>query len=84
MARPDGASQFFSGHVALTTIGGMIAGNILGKTIFHTNAGGAIGAVGGFLVGYNKKANITMKQGENFQLTLTRPLMVRRQAHRPY
>ncbi len=72
------------GHVALTTIGGMIAGNILGKTIFHTNAGGAIGAAGGFLVGYNKKANITMKQGQNFQLTLTRPLMVRRQASRPY
>ncbi len=72
------------GHVALTTIGGMIAGNILGKTIFHTNAGGAVGAATGFLVGYNKKANVTMKQGQNFQLTLTRPLMVRRQASRPY
>jgi hypothetical protein len=72
------------GHVALTTIGGMIAGNILGKTIFHTNAGGAVGAATGFLVGYNKKANITMKQGQNFQLTLTRPLMVRRQASHPY
>jgi hypothetical protein len=72
------------GHVALTTIGGMIAGNILGKTIFHTNAGGAIGAATGFLVGYNKKANIVLKQGTNVQLTLTRPLMVRRQASRPY
>lgn len=72
------------GHVALTTIGGMIAGNILGKTIFHTNAGGAVGAATGFLVGYNKKANITMKEGQNFQLTLTRPLMVRRQASHPY
>lgn len=72
------------GHVALTTIGGMIVGNILGKTIFHTNAGGALGAAGGFLVGYNKKSNITMKQGQNFQLTLTRPLLVRRQASHPY
>lgn len=72
------------GHVALTTIGGMIAGNILGKTIFHTNAGGAIGAATGFLVGYNKKANIVLKQGSNFQLTLTRPLLVRRQASHPY
>jgi len=71
------------GHVALTTIGGMIAGNIIGKTIFHTNAGGAIGAAGGFLTGYNKKSNISMKQGQNFQLTLTRPLIVRRQASRP-
>ncbi len=72
------------GHVALTTIGGMIAGNILGKTIFHTNAGGALGAATGFLVGYNKKSNIVMKEGTSFQLTLTRPLMVRRQAGRPY
>jgi hypothetical protein len=72
------------GHVALTTLGGMIAGNIIGKTIFHTNIGGAVGAVGGFLTGYNKKSNITMKQGQAFQLTLTRPLMVRRQASRPY
>jgi hypothetical protein len=72
------------GHVALSTLGGMIAGNIVGKTIFHTGIGGAVGAVGGFLVGYNKKSNISMKQGTSFQLTLTRPLMVRRQAGRPY
>jgi hypothetical protein len=72
------------GHVALTTIGGMLAGNIIGKTIFHSGLGGAVGAVGGFLVGYNKKSNIVMKQGQGLQLTLTRPLMVRRQAGRPY
>lgn len=73
-----------AGHVALTTIGGMLAGNIIGKTIFHTSAGGALGAAGGFLVGYNKKSNISMKQGQSFQLTLTRPLLVRRQASHPY
>lgn len=72
------------GHVALTTIGGMILGNIVGKTIFHTNAGGAIGAAGGFLVGYNKKSNVTLPAGANVTLTLTRPLLVRRQAGRPY
>ncbi len=72
------------GHVALTTIGGMLLGNAIGKTIFHTNIGGAAGAAGGFLIGYNKKSNITMKQGSTFQLTLTRPLMVRRQAGHPY
>ncbi|HLI95722.1 MAG TPA: hypothetical protein VKT72_06500 [Candidatus Baltobacteraceae bacterium] len=72
------------GHVALTTIGGMILGNIVGKTIFHTNAGGAIGAAGGFLTGYNKKSNIVLKQGTTVGLTLTRPLMVRRQAGNPY
>lgn len=69
-----------AGHVALTTIGGMIAGNILGKTIFHTGAGGAIGAIGGFLVGYNKKSNIQVSSGQQAELTLTRPLVVRRQA----
>lgn len=72
------------GHVALTTIGGMILGNIVGKTIFHTNAGGAIGAAGGFLVGYNKKSNVTLPAGANVTLTLTRPLLVRRQAGHPY
>ena len=78
------AQQRNAGHVALTTIGGMIAGNILGKTIFHTNAGGAIGAAGGFLTGYNKKSNIQVSQGDQVQLTLTRPLLVRRQASHPY
>lgn len=72
------------GHVALTTLGGLIAGNIIGKTIFHTNAGGLLGAAGGFLVGYNKKSNIVLKSGSNVTLTLTRPLLVRRQAGRPY
>ncbi len=67
------------GHVALTTIGGMIAGNIIGKTIFHTGIGGLAGAVGGFLVGYNKKSNVTLPYGSQVTLTLTRPLIVRRQ-----
>ena len=72
------------GHVALTTIGGMIAGNIIGKTIFHSSAGGLLGAAGGFLVGYNKKSNVQVNPGDQVQLTLTRPLLVRRQASRPY
>lgn len=72
------------GHVALTTIGGMVLGNIIGKTIFHTNAGGAIGAASGFLVGYNKKSNVTLPTNAQLTLTLTRPLLVRRQAGQPY
>jgi len=72
------------GHVALTTVGGMVAGNIIGKTIFHTGIGGIVGAVGGFLVGYNKKSNVTMPYGATIQLTLTRPLLVRRQPGHPY
>ena len=72
------------GHVALTTIGGMFAGNIIGKTIFHTGIGGLLGALGGFMVGYNKKSNITLPYGTTLQCTLTRPLIVRRQPGHGY
>ena len=73
------------GHTVLTTIGGLIAGNVLAKVIFHaaTGIGGLIGAAGGFLIGQNKKANLTLNPGANIQLTLTRPLLVRRQAAKP-
>jgi hypothetical protein len=74
-----------AGHTVLTTLGGLIAGNIIGKTIFHaaTGIGGLIGAAGGFLIGQNKKSNLTLSPGANIQLTLTRPLLVRRQATQP-
>lgn len=68
------------GHVALSTIGGMIAGNIIGKTIFHTSGGGAVGAVGGFLTGYNKKSNFTLPAGSNLQITLNQNVTIRRQS----
>lgn len=73
------------GHVALTTIGGLIAGNVIAKTIFHaaTGIGGLIGAAGGFLIGQNKKSNFTVSPGASITATLTRPLLVRRQATRP-
>ena len=77
--------QKSAGHTVLTTIGGLIAGNIIGKTIFHaaTGIGGLIGAASGFLIGQNKKSNMTLSPGANIQLTLTRPLLVRRQATQP-
>ncbi|HEV7180719.1 MAG TPA: hypothetical protein VGN11_12675, partial [Candidatus Baltobacteraceae bacterium] len=43
--------QASGGHVALTTLGGMLLGNVLGKTIFHTGGGGIVGAAGGLLYG---------------------------------
>ncbi len=67
------------GHVALTTLGGMFIGNILGKTIFHTNAGGAVGAAGGLLYGINKKSNFDMPAGSNVQVTLNNTVTIRRQ-----
>lgn len=69
-------------QVALSTIGGMILGNVIGKTVLHTNGGGIVGAAGGFLYGVNKKANVTLPAQAAVQLTLTRDVTVRRQAHR--
>lgn len=76
-------NQRNGGHVALTTIGGMLAGNAIGKVIFHTNVGGAVGAAAGAITGYNKKSDFQIQQGAHVTLTLTRPLVVRRQATRP-
>jgi hypothetical protein len=70
------------GHVALTTLGGMIAGNIIGKTVFRTNAGGLIGAVGGFLYGYNQKSNYTIPAGSEATVQITKTVVIRRQSHR--
>jgi len=68
-------------QVALSTIGGMILGNVIGKTVLHTGGGGIIGAAGGFLYGINKKANVTLPAQAPMQLTLTHDVTVRRQAH---
>jgi hypothetical protein len=70
-------------QVALSTIGGMILGNVIGQTVLHTNGGGIVGAAGGFLYGLNKKANVTLPAQANVQLTLTHDVTVRRQATRP-
>lgn len=72
--------QANGGHVALTTLGGMVLGNVLGKTIFHTNAGGALGAAGGLLYGVNKKTNFDLAAGSNVQITLNNTVTIRRQS----
>lgn len=72
------------GTVAAYGVGGMILGNVIGKTIFHSNIGGAVGAIAGGLTGYNKKSDFTLDQGTAVTVTLTHGLVVRRQARRPY
>lgn len=67
-------------NVALSTIGGMLLGNVLGKTIFHTGGGGIVGAAGGLLYGLNKQANFTLATGSNLQITLNQTVTVRRQS----
>ncbi len=73
--------QANGGHVALTTIGGMLLGNAIGKTIFHTGGGGAVGAAGGLLYGVNQKTNFQLAAGSNVQITLNQTVTIRRQSH---
>ena len=65
--------------VALTTLGGMLLGNAIGKMIFHVGGLGAVGAVGGLLYGINSKANFQLQSGSNVQITLNQTVTIRRQ-----
>jgi hypothetical protein len=66
--------------VALSTLGGMVLGNVIGKTLFGLSGVGAIGAAGGLLYGLNSKSNFTLPQGSDVQLTLNQTVTIRRQA----
>jgi uncharacterized protein YcfJ len=50
-------------NTAITALGGMIVGNMIGKTLFKSNLGGAAGLVAGALYANNKKANVSLRQG---------------------
>jgi hypothetical protein len=67
--------------VALTTLGGMLLGNAIGKTIFHTGGGGVVGAAGGLVYGMNQKTNFSLPQGSPVQITLDQTVTIRRQSH---
>ena len=69
------------GHTALTALGGMIAGNMIGKTIY-TGGGGAVGLAAGALYGLNAKTNFNLPAGSNVTVQLTHQVTIRRQAHR--
>ena len=73
--------QANGGHVALTTLGGMLLGNVIGKTIFHTGGGGIVGAAGGLLYGVNQKTNFQLPAGSNVQITINQTVTIRRQSH---
>ena len=60
-------------------LGGMIVGNILGKAV-GTNAGGVVGLAGGALLASNTAYDIDIPAGSQVRMTLTQPLMSRRQA----
>jgi hypothetical protein len=44
-------------------VAGMLVGNAVFKTLFHSSLGGAVGAAGGFLVAKNNKENMTVPAG---------------------
>jgi F0F1-type ATP synthase assembly protein I len=69
------------GHSALTAVGGMIAGNMVGKTLFHTALGGPVGLIGGALVGLNAKTNFTVPAGSHINVQLIHTVVVRTQSH---
>jgi len=51
------------GNVAVTAAAGMIVGNMIGKTLFKSNLGGAAGLIAGALYANNKRTNVSMRQG---------------------
>ena len=56
----------------LGTVGGMIVGNILGKWL-GTNAGGVLGAAGGFLVAKNNREDVSVPANSNVAVRLVQP-----------
>lgn len=52
-----------TGNVAVTALAGMLVGNWVGKAVFNTNAGGAVGAIAGALYASNKRTNVSLRQG---------------------
>lgn len=50
-------------NVAASALAGMLVGNWVGKAVFQSNAGGAVGLVAGALYASNKKTNVSLTQG---------------------
>ena len=50
-------------NTALTGLAGMIVGNWIGKAVFKTNIGGAVGAIAGVLYANNKRTNVSLRRG---------------------
>jgi hypothetical protein len=61
---------------AAGTLGGMLIGNWIGKSL-DSNQGGLIGAVGGYLLTSNSKANIRVAAGTPVTLQLTDALALK-------
>ncbi len=60
-------------------LAGMLVGNMIGKTVFHTSVGGFLGAAGGFLIAKNNRQNMVVPAGSVVKVQLR---SARRQASR--
>jgi hypothetical protein len=82
------AANKSSGETAAKAAGGallgMLVGNAIGKTVFHSSAGGAVGLIGGAMLGANSKSNFTIPAGANATVQLSQTVTIRRQTGHPY
>ena len=60
-------------------LAGMLVGNMIGKTVFHTGIGGVVGAAGGFLLAKNNRQDVNISAGTAVQVQVNS--VVRRQSH---
>lgn len=51
------------GNIAVTAVGGMIVGNMIGKSLFNSKLGGPAGLIAGALYANNKKTNVSLRTG---------------------
>jgi hypothetical protein len=73
-----------AGKAAIGALAGMLIGNAIGKTIFHASGVGAVGLIGGALLGANSKTNFSIPPGANATVQLNQTVTIRRQASSPY
>ncbi len=63
--------------VAMAALGGMVVGNWIGKTVFQSNAGGAVGFIAGALYAANNRTNVSLRQGSQVVFEARRTVALR-------
>lgn len=63
-------------NIGLSTLAGMIVGNMVGKTVFKTGGGGVVGAIAGALYASNTRTNVSLRQGSTVVLEVERTVSI--------
>ncbi|MBV9270608.1 MAG: hypothetical protein JO165_05910 [Candidatus Eremiobacteraeota bacterium] len=58
------------GREAVGAVAGMLVGNAIGKTVFHTGLGGLLGAAGGFLIARNNRQDLAISKNSTVNVKL--------------